>query len=58
MMKSSMISIGILTLLLSAAAQSSDELQAVVMEEQKAFKEGDCEKGGISDRKGNHFLCQ
>lgn len=39
-----MISMGILTLLLSAAAQSSDELLAVVMEEQKAFKEGDCEK--------------
>lgn len=43
-MKHLLLTVGLLSLGLSAAAHSSDELLAVVMEEQNALKEGDCEK--------------
>ncbi len=43
-MKNSIISIGLFLLLFTATANASDELLAVVMDEQDAFKEGDCDK--------------
>ena len=43
-MKNSKALLSLILLVLAATANSSDELLAVVMEEQDAFKEGDCEK--------------
>ena len=43
-MKYSLLSLGLFSFLICAAAKSSDELLAIVQEEQKAFEEGDCQK--------------
>jgi len=43
-MKTYILIVGLLMVLFAVDAQSSDELLAVAMEEQKAFKEGDCNK--------------
>ena len=42
-MKKFAIAIGLLSITFSAGVQASDELLAVVKEEQQAFKDGDCD---------------